>query len=86
VTVEDTLTVEGSITTPQITIESDGQITGPGGGGLFNWSTTGLYPLAQDPNSGEDWADGERAAYINTPIQLINYIYSVLVDAGIIES
>jgi len=60
------------------------QITGPNGNGLYNWSSSSYYPLSDDPNTGSSWATGERD-YINNLVALVNFMYEVLVDAGIIS-
>lgn len=61
------------------------QITGPGNKPLYNWSGDGAFPIPTDPNTGSSWATGERV-YINNCVGLVNYIYQVLVDAGILAS
>lgn len=60
------------------------QCYNPNGTAIFNYSASNLYPLATDPFSGTLWGSNERANYINTTINLVNYIYNVLVQAGII--
>jgi hypothetical protein len=61
------------------------QAYNPNGNPIFNWSGDPSYPIPTDPNTGSTWATGERD-YINNCVNLINYMYSVLVDAGILAS
>jgi hypothetical protein len=67
-----------------MTVAGGGQITSPNGNPTYGWSTSGLYPLSTDGFSGTTWGSGERALNINPTIELVNYIYAVLQDAGII--
>jgi hypothetical protein len=41
------------------------------------------YPLPTDPNTGSSWATGERG-YINNCVNMINALYAVLENAGVI--
>ena len=69
-------------------------MTSPNGNPVFGWSEDDSYPLSTtgtDTNSGSTFADGERALMnslwstpINNLTELVNYIYAVLQDSGII--
>lgn len=61
-------------------------MTAPNGNPVFNWSGSGAYPLSDidtSPPSGAWYANVDGV--VNANVGLTNYIYEVLVDAGLIE-
>jgi hypothetical protein len=92
-TFDAAVSLGSSATATDLTISS--QMFSPNGNPVFGWSEDGAYPLStsvpDDSNSGTTWVSGERAfmndnwvAAINNTAGLVNYIYAVLQDAGII--
>lgn len=65
------------------TVQVSTGITGPNGQPLYGYSGgSGMFPLANDANTGSSWATGERG-FINDLNAAVNFIWQVLQDNGI---